>query len=63
MQDLSLTNPDYRLTQTEPVANTGGIQENITVTLPEDRSVNVRFRLVTQGGVYGCWSEPLHAGT
>ena len=61
MQD-SLISPDYRLTQTEPVSSSGGIQESITVTLPQDRSVSVRFRLVTQDGVYGCWSEPLSSG-
>ena len=58
----SLTSPDYRLTQTEPVSSAGGIQESITVTLPQDRTVNVRFRLVTPDGVYGCWSEPLSSG-
>lgn len=61
VQDVS-TSPDYRLTQTEPVSSTGGTQESITVTLPRDRIVNVRFRLVTPEGVYGCWSEPLSSG-
>ena len=51
--------PDYRLTQTEPVATEGGVAETVEITLPKGQRVNVRVRVVTTDGALGCWSGQL----